>query len=174
MISAAPRFRDFTVFALLAAALLAAVPLKAQVADPPNRAALDTAAILASARPDIDAANDAWLPGLQHRDADAIVAAYADSGLFIGGDGSVIRGRSAIARMYAAGFPHLRPILGGGVQQEGLTVLAPTRIAEWGRAWIDFAPARDGDAPLRRGGSYLTVWERGHDGHWQITRNVAF
>lgn len=171
--------RHLTRFTLLAAALLAAAPLGAQVSRTPAaaetaRAALDTAAILASARPDIDAANAAWLPGLRNRDADAIVAAYADSGLFIAGDGTVTRGRAAIARMYAAGFPRLRPIRDGGVVQGGMVVLAPTRIAEWGHAWIEFAPAREGDAPLRRGGQYLTVWEREADGHWHITRNVAF
>lgn len=160
----------FASFAFVVAALLAVTPLGAQV----KRAPLDTVAILASARPEIDAANAAWVPGLRNRDADAIVAAYADSGLFIAGDGAVTRGRSAIARMYAANFPRLRPIRDGGVVQEGLAVLAPTRIAEWGRAWIEFAPEYDGDAPLRRGGSYLTVWERAPDGHWRITRNVAF
>jgi hypothetical protein len=107
----AMRAHRLTTLALLAAALLTSTPLAAQVT---ARASLDTAAILASARPEIDAANTAWVPGLR------------------------------------------------------------TRIAEWGRAWIEFAPAHDGEAPLRRGGSYLTVWERGTDGHWRITRNVAF
>jgi uncharacterized protein (TIGR02246 family) len=167
-----------TPLALVAALLFSGAPLAAQVARTPaaepTRASLDTAAILTSARPDIDAANDAWIPGLRNRDADAIVAAYADSGLFIASDGTVTRGRTAIARMYAATFPRLRPIRDGGVVQDGLTVLAPTRIAEWGHAWIEFAPAREGDAPRRSGGAYLTIWERGSDGHWRITRNVAF
>lgn len=137
-------------------------------------ARLDTAAILASARPAIDAANAAWLPGLRRRDADAIVAAYSDSGLFIAGDGTVTRGRTAVARMYAAGFPRLRPILAGAVVQDGMTVLGPSRIAEWGHAWVEFASEHDGESPRRRGGSYLTVWQREDDGRWRITRNLAF
>ena len=58
-----------------------------------KRVPLDTAAILASARPDIEAANAAWLPGLRKRDAAMIAAPYADSALFIAADGTVTRGR---------------------------------------------------------------------------------
>ena len=143
---------------------------------PPDtgRAKLDTAAILASARPEIEAANAAWFPGLQRHDARAIAAAYADSGLFIGGDGTVTRGRDAVARLYAARFPRLRPIRSGRVVQDGMTVLGATRIAEWGHAWIDMEPERAGAPLVRSGGTYLTVWERGRDGHWRITRNIAF
>ena len=164
---------------LLASALLAGPTLLAQVASRPAaavvaRGPLDTAAILASARPEIDAANAAWLPGLQQRDADALAAAYADSGLFVAGDGAVTRGRAAVARMYAARFPRLRPIRTGAVVQDGLTVLEPTRIAEWGHGWLELAPERDGEPPERSGGTYLTVWQREADGHWRIVRNLAF
>jgi uncharacterized protein (TIGR02246 family) len=164
---------------LLASVLLAGPTLSAQVAGRPSavdvpHGPLDTAAILASARPEIDAANAAWLPGLQRRDADAIAAAYADSGLFVAGDGTVTRGRAAVARMYAARFPRLRPIRTGAVVQDGLAVLGPTRIAEWGHGWLELAPERDGEAPERSGGTYLTVWQREADGHWRIVRNLAF
>jgi len=159
---------------LLASGLLIVRPLLAQPAGAPPRERLDTAAILASARADIDAANAAWLPGLQRRDARAIAAAYADSGLFIANDGTVTRGREAVTRMYAARFPRLRPIRGGGVVQDGLTVLGPARIAEWGHAWLDLEPERTGAVPVRSGGAYLTIWQREADGHWRIVRNLAF
>lgn len=155
-------------------ALLAQSPARTSVAPDPARIQLDTAAILASARPDIDAANAAWLPGLQHHDAAAIAGPYADSGLFIAGDGTVTRGRDAVARMYAARFPRLRPIRAGGIVQDGLTVLGPTRIAEWGHGWLEMEPERQGGPPARSGGSYLTVWSREADGHWRIVRNLAF
>lgn len=167
-------------FGVLVSALLIAPVLPAQqkagtpaVSDT-LRAELDTAAILASARPEIDAANAAWLHGLRQRDAKAIAAAYADSGLFISPDGTVTRGREAIARMYAARFPHLRPIRDGGVVQGGLTVLGPTRVAEWGYAWLDMDPERGAGPPVRSGGTYLTVWDREADGRWRIVRNLAF
>lgn len=164
---------------LLASALLAGATLPAQVAGRPaaadvSREPRDTAAVLASARPEIDAANAAWLPGLQRRDAGALAAAYADSGLFVAGDGKVTRGRAAVARMYAERFPRLRPIRAGALVQDGLTVLGPARIAEWGHGWLELAPERDGAPPGRTGGTYLTVWEREADGHWRIVRNLAF
>ena len=155
-------------------ALLAQSPTRPTAAREPARVALDTAAILASARPEIDAANAAWFPGLQHHDAPAIAAPYADSGLFIAGDGTMTRGRDAIARMYTARFTRLRAIRAGGVVQDGLTVLGPTRIAEWGHGWLELEPVRQGEPPVRSGGSYLTVWERQADGHWRIVRNLAF
>ena len=138
-----------------------------------TRAHLDTAAILASARPDIEAANAAWLPGLRKRDAALIAAAYADSALFIAADGTVTRGRAAVAELYAARFPHLGTIRDGGVVQDGLTVIGPTRIVEWGHAWIDQDPKHGAGPPVRSGGAYLTVWNREADGHWRITRNLT-
>ena len=161
-------------FALFATALSMGPALLAQQPRDTGRVRLDTAAILASARPEIDAANAAWLPGLKQHNADAIAAAYADSGLFIAGDGTVTRGRDAVRRMYAARFPHMRPIRGGGVAQDGMAVLGPARIAEWGHAWVDLEPERAGGLPVRSGGTYLTVWERDTDGHWRIHHNIAF
>ena len=164
---------------LLASALLAGPNRPAQVADRAaaadvRRASLDTAAILASARPEIDAANAAWLPGLQRRDAVAIAAAYADSGLFVAGDGTVMRGRAAVVVMYAERFRRMRPIRAGALVQDGLTVLGPTRIAEWGHGWLELVPEREGAPSERSGGTYLTVWQREADGHWRIVRNLAF
>jgi len=158
----------------LAPALLAQATPKSTAPGDSGRVRLDTAAILASARPEIEAANAAWLPGLRQHDAKAIAAPYADSGLFIAGDGTVTRGRDAVARMYEARFPKLRPIRGGGIVQDGLTVLAPTRIVEWGRGWLDLEPQTAGAPPVRSGGSYVTIWERQADGHWRIVRNMAF
>jgi len=152
-----------------------ASPVCAQSATPDSaRAHLDTAAILASARPDIEAANAAWLPGLRTRNAALIAAAYADSGLFIAADGSVTRGRAAVAQLYAARFPHLRTIRAGGVVEDGLTVISASCVVEWGHAWLEQDPATGAGPPVRSGGAYLTVWHRGPDGHWRITRNLTF
>ena len=173
-------FRRTLPLGLLASTLAVAPTLLAQAtprttaARDTGRVRLDTAAILARARPEIDAANAAWLPGLRQHDAKAIAAPYADSGLFIAGDGTVTRGRDAVARMYEARFPKLRPIRAGAIVQDGLTVLAPTRIAEWGHGWLEMEPERQGAPPVRSGGNYLTVWEHQADGHWRIVRNLAF
>jgi len=159
---------------VLAPSLFAQATPKSADARETGRVRVDTAAILASARPEIEAANAAWLPGLRQHDAKSIAAPYADSGLFIAGNGTVTRGRDAVARMYEARFPKLRPIRAGGIEQDGLTVLAPTRIIEWGRGWLEMEPERAGAPPVRSGGSYVTIWERQADGHWRIVRNMAF
>ena len=158
---------------MIAPTLLAQASPRSTAARDTGRVRLDTAAILASAWAEIDAANASWLPGLRQHDAKAIAAPYADSGLFIAGDGTVTRGRDAVARMYEARFPRLRPIRAGGIVQDGLAALTPTRIAEWGHGWIDMEPEREGAPPVRSGGSYLTIWERQADGHWRIVRNLA-
>lgn len=137
------------------------------------QAAFDTAAVLASARPDIAAANSAWLPGLQKKDANAITAAFADSAIFITVDGTVVRGRPAITRMYEARFPLLGKIERGEVVSEGLVAISEDLVYEWGHATLEMASAAPG-GPLRRGGgAYLTVWKRSADGRWRIVRNVA-
>lgn len=160
---------------ILGAAALSAVlcvpPAAAQA--PGAMPGLDTAAVLASARPEIDAANAAWVPALRRRSAMGIAYAYADSGLFIAHDGTVTRGRDAVARMYESTFPRMRQIVDGGIVQEGVAVERANRIYEWGRAWLVMAPAKAGDPPTRSDGAYLTVWERQPDGHWRITRNMV-
>ena len=157
--------------ATLAACAHAGASASAGATSPPPPS--DTAAILASARPEIEAANAAWLPGLRNRDAQAIVAAYADSGVFVGPNGDAIRGRDAIARLYESRFPLLGTVLGGDVVQGGMKVV-DGRIYEWGRASLELSGRNPGDPPRRSGGDYLTVWQRDAAGHWRIVRNLAF
>jgi uncharacterized protein (TIGR02246 family) len=139
-----------------------------------STAPLDTAGILASARPEIAAANAAWLPALKQRNPAAITEPYADSGLFIQTDGSVVRGRAAIAKMYADRFPRLQGIRDGAVVQDGLAVVGPGLIYEWGHGWLELMSRTPGGPPVRTGGPYLTVWQRAADGHWRIIRNLTF
>ncbi len=138
-----------------------------------SQAPLDTAAILSSARHEIDEANAGWFPALQRRDAAGIAGAYADSGLFIGPDGTIVRGREAVARMYVARLARMPRALAGGIVQGGITVAGPDTIYEWGSGWLELAPSTPGGQPIRSGGRYLTVWQRGSDGHWRIIRNVS-
>ncbi|HEV8435450.1 MAG TPA: SgcJ/EcaC family oxidoreductase [Thermoanaerobaculia bacterium] len=126
-------------------------------------------AILAGARADIEHANDDWVPALRRRDAETIAAAYVDDGIFIAPDGTVTRGRAAIVAMYAARFPKMKEIHDGGIVQDGTAVIDDSTIYEWGHAWLE-----TGQPPVRSGGRYLTVWKRQTDGHWRITRNMAF
>lgn len=156
----------FSAALALGGAALAPAHLRAQ-------SAFDTTAVLDSARPDIEAANSAWLPGLRQHDAKMITAAFDDSALFVTADGTTIRGRAAITRMYEGRFPTLGKILSGAVVQEGLVAVKADLVYEWGRATLELASATPGGAPRRGGGAYLTVWRRAADGHWRILRNIA-
>jgi uncharacterized protein (TIGR02246 family) len=159
-------------FGFLAFAGLVGRPLQSQAS--PAAVRVDTTAILASARPEIEAANAAWLPGLKSHDAASVAAAYADSGLFILPDGTVIRGRVAVAAMYTARFQRQRPIRAGGIIQDGISVAGPALVFEWGHGWVEMEPPTAGGPPVRSGGTYLTVWQRSADGHWRIVRNLSF
>lgn len=134
---------------------------------------LDSAAILARARPDIDEANQGWVTAYRQRNAAMAAAAYADSGLFIGPDGGVVRGRAAITRMYADRFLHLGAVRDGAVIRDGFTAVTTDRVYEWGHAWLEVASAVPGAPATRSGGGYLTVWQLQSDGHWRIVRNLA-
>ena len=126
-------------------------------------------AILAGARADIEHANNDWVPALRRRDADGIASAYVNDGIFIAPDGTVTRGRTAIAAMYAARLSKMKEIHDGGIVQDGTAVIDDNTIYEWGHAWLE-----TGEPPVRTDGRYLTVWQRQSDGHWRITRNIAF
>jgi uncharacterized protein (TIGR02246 family) len=154
---------------------LACCLLLAVAVAPPKAATsqtLDSAAILARARPDIDEANQAWVTGFRQRNAGMAAAAYADSGLFIGPDGQVVRGRAAITRMYADRLLHLGAVRDGAVIRDGYAAVAADRVYEWGHAWLEVAAPAGGPA-TRSGGGYLTVWQLQADGHWRIVRNLA-
>ena len=140
----------------------------------PSAPAAATASIVESARPEIEAANAAWVRGMQEHRSALIADAYMEDGVFVTGDGQAIHGRAAIAQMYEQRLARLGPVLGGGVVQDGIQA-AGDRIYEWGHAWLELPAARASDPPVKQGGDYLTVWQRdaATGGHWRILRNLA-
>lgn len=142
--------------------LSSAAPLPAATAD---------AALVASARPTIDAADNEWLPAMQAHDAAKIAEPYARDALFILADGKTVRGRVAIREMYQAGFRKPGKIVSGRLVEDGL-VAAGSLIYEWGHARLLID--RDKGKPVISAGKYLTVWQRGPSGQWQIIRNLVF
>lgn len=157
---------------LMAIALVGVAPLSAQTSQSdPTAVRLDTAAILASAKPEIAAANGAWLPSVRRRDAASIASVYTDSGLFVASDGTVIRGRAAVAGMYIARFARMPEVRSGALVQEGVAVAGPALVYEWGHGWLETGSS-DGTV-TRSASSYLTVWQRSSDGHWRIVRNLT-
>jgi uncharacterized protein (TIGR02246 family) len=127
---------------------------------------------VAAARPAIDKANDEWLPALKAGDADTLVAAYDEKGVFILPDGREIAGKAAIRQMYADGAGPGRKVLGGALHSDGAAAAGPDRVYEWGHADVQVA-GPDGTARTQ-GGAYLTVWQREPDGAWRIVRNLVF
>jgi ketosteroid isomerase-like protein len=138
--------------------------------DPSGKAA----SIVEAARSEIEAANAAWVRGMQQHQSAPIVDAYLEDGVFVTDDGQTIRGRAAIAQMYEQRLSRIGTVLGGRVVQDGMQA-AGDRIYEWGHAWLELAAPRSGDPPLKRGGHYLTIWQRDATagGHWRILRNVV-
>ena len=124
---------------------------------------------LASARPSIDKANSEWERAIVTGDADVLAAPYDANGVFIGPDGSTVRGREAVHEMYAKRRADVR-VLNASIKSEGRVAADPDDVYEWGSATMTVSRA----GTVKQGaGRYLTVWHR--DGQrWSITRNIAF
>ena len=122
------------------------------------------------ARATIEAANADWIPALKRHDADAIAAAYADDGVFVTATGDVFRGRAAVAQLMHDRFATMGAVVSGSLVQDGVSRQG-SLIYEWGHA--DLELARAGAAPQHSRGRYLTVWQQGPAGRWQIIRNLS-
>jgi len=143
--------------------LLAAMPLLVAAA-PPSKSQ-----ILASAAPFIDRANDEWTHAIVIGDADVMSAPYAADGIFIGPDGTAIRGRNAVRGMYATRHSDVK-VLKASIKSEGRVAADADDVYEWGTA---FMTIKRGETVRQASGRYLTVWHR--DGKsWLISRNIAF
>lgn len=151
------------------ASLLVARPSLADTARSAQSA--DPVTLIASARSAIEAANASWLPAMERGDATAVAAAYADDGVLLTAQGTVYRGRAAIAARYRTVLAGIGRVVGGGLVQEGVTV-SGGMIYEWGQGWL--ATQKDGKRHAGSPGTYFTVWRREPDGNWRIYRNLVF
>lgn len=125
--------------------------------------------ILASAAPFIDRANDEWTHAIVTGDAAVMSAPYAADGVFIGPDGTAIRGKDAVRSMYASRRSDVK-VLKASIKSEGRVAADADDVYEWGTA---FMTVKRGETVREASGRYLTVWHR--DGKsWLITRNIAF
>lgn len=127
-------------------------------------------AIVAQAAPFIDRANADWGIAIVKGDADAISAPYADDGLFIGPDGKVTAGKSAIRAMYAS-RPKTVEVLEATATSDGRFAADADDVYEWGTAT---ATLKTPTGTMKKSlGRFLTVWHR-QGATWVITRNIAF
>lgn len=147
--------------------MLHAIVLAAALAAAPR----SCAALKASAAPAIGEANGDWFRAMKAGDAEALSAAYADDGVFVGPDGTAFRGRAAVRDLYASRTKGGPELLAGHIESLGRACGGEGLVFEWGRGALSF---RGPDGQVRtRGGPYLTAWKR-IGGQWRIVRNMAF
>ena len=124
---------------------------------------------LASAAPFIDKANAEWTRAIVTGDADVLSGPYAEHGIFIGPDGSVSIGKTAVRAMYAS-RPATVKVLKASIRSDGRAAHDPDDVYEWGTASMT---VQRGETVKQASGRYLTVWHH-EGGTWLITRNIAF
>ena len=150
-------FRSGLRFLLALLPLLAAAsPLRAGSVDPKLERA-------------VRKANSEWEAAVKTGDAATIAAPYADDGVFVLADGTCIRGRAEIERMYREGFER-RGLAASARIDSKQTVVDGDLAYESG--YGEVGRITEGKES-KSGGRYLTVWQRADDGEWKIIRNIV-
>src|SRR5436190_16471614 len=114
--------------------LLALSPLLIGAVSPPDKQTL------ASAAPYIDKANHEWTQAIVTGDAEVLAAPYATNGVFVGPDGSEVRGHDAVQAMYAQ--PRPVKVLRANIHSDGRVAADPDDVYEWGA--VSMTIERDG------------------------------
>jgi len=130
------------------------------IAAPSGDAKLDSA---------IEKANSEFLTAVKTGDAATIAAPYAENGIFMLPDGTCIKGRTEIEKMYRTGFEKSGPPKSSTLDSKSV-VLDGDMAYEAGSA--DITVEKEGK-PITRTSRYLTVWQRTADGEWKIVRNIV-
>jgi ketosteroid isomerase-like protein len=107
----------------------------------------DKASPISAASQFIERANKEWEAAIQTVDADALSRPYREDAVFIGPDGTPVRGRAAIHAMYTARAAAKRRIVAATIQSEGRIAVTPDDVYEWGQARCSF------NLPMGRGRS---------------------
>jgi len=117
----------------------------------------------------IQKANSEFLTAVKTGDAATIAAPYADNGVFVLPDGTCIKGRAEIEKMYRTGFEKAGPPKSTNLDSKTIT-LDGDFAYESGSAEV--TGEKEGK-PVTRTSRYLTVWHRTADGEWKIVRNIV-
>lgn len=143
---------------LAAALLLAAAltPVLAETADPRLEQA-------------VHKANADWATAVKTGDAAAIAAPYADDAVFILVDGTCLKGRADIEKMYREGFERGGVATSARIDSKKLVVDGDLAYES---GYGEIGRTKSGTA-VTSGGRYLTVWQRASDGAWTIIRNIV-
>lgn len=114
-------------------------------------------------------ANSDWEKAVTTGDAAAIAAPYADDAVFVLVDGSCVRGRAEIEKMYRVGFEKRGVSASARIESKKLVVDGDLAYES---GWGEVRRMTAGKLSSI-GGRYLTVWQRGADGEWKIIRNIV-
>ena len=117
----------------------------------------------------IEKANSEFLTAVKTGDATTIAAPYAENGIFMMPDGSCIKGRAEIEKMYRTGFEKSGPPKSSTLDSKSV-VLDGDMAYESGSA--DITVEKEGK-PITRTSRYLTIWQKSTDGEWKIVRNIV-
>lgn len=151
------KFRSGSRVALAALLLLAAaIPLRAGSVDPKLEHA-------------VRKANSEWEAAVKTGDAATIAAPYAADAVFLLTDGTCVRGRAEIEKMYRDRFERTGLAASARIDSKQLVVDGDLAY-EWGYGEVGrIAQGKES----KSGGRYLTVWQRAGDGDWKIIRNIV-
>ena len=88
---------------------------------------------IALAAPFIDKANTEWERAIVTGNADVLSAPYAKNAIFVGPDGTAVRGRSGVRAMYSR-RPNGVKVLSANIRSDGRTAADLDDVYEWGSA----------------------------------------
>jgi uncharacterized protein (TIGR02246 family) len=125
---------------------------------------------VADAMTTIRRANSDWSRAMKSADADVIAEPYAVDGIFVTVEGDSIRGRLAIRDFYRGRLSGKAKVVSATIEHRGAARGDHGLVYEWG--WATVTSRSAAGVLETRGGPYLTVWRRGGNGKWEITRNV--
>lgn len=124
---------------------------------------------LGEVRRAIDKGNELWIEGWEKGDAAMVATAFAKDGVWLVGDGKVVKGRQQIAE-------RLKPwmeSLGQGVKVTVTTV----------EVWLDGETAfetgkylykyQSKGKPATDEGKYVAMWKRQKDGSWKLAMDMG-
>jgi uncharacterized protein (TIGR02246 family) len=114
-------------------------------------------------------ANEEWVAAVKSGDAATIAAPYADDAVFILADGTCVRGRAEIEKMYRAGFERAGVASSARIVSKRLVVDGDLAYES---GYGEVGRMKEGKSATS-GGRYLTVWRRTAEGEWKIIRNVV-
>ena len=117
----------------------------------------------------IEKANSEFITAMKTGDAKTIAAPYTEDASFIMIDGSCIRGRTEIEKMYRDRFTRFGLAQSTSINSKKLVV--DDGLA-YESGYGEIGLLTDGKLSIH-GGRFLTVWQRQANGDWKILRNVV-